>query len=204
MKIFITGIDTNIGKTIASAIFVKALQADYYKPIQCGDLEKSDSKIIAYLTGQNTHSEQFTLKAALSPNLAAADEGQNIELEDLTLPETDNHLIVEGAGGPLVPLNNQQYVIDIARRFNLPAILVTRNYLGCFNHTLLAVEAMENRGIKIKGLVFNGPKNPRYEEFLSQRTGLEKLLHIEQENNLTPQTIEKYSTQLKPRIKQWI
>ncbi len=189
MKLFITGIDTNIGKTITSAIFCKALGADYFKPIQCGDLDNSDThKMIGW--GINQFPEALRLPLPKSPNFASATP---IRLDNINLPQTKNPLVVEGAGGVLVPLNQNDYIIDLAKKWNLPVVLVCKSYLGSLNHTLLSVEALRSRGIEIKGLVFNGVTNEESEIFLVKRTGLKILLKIRQENRITQKVIEEYA-----------
>jgi len=189
MRLFITGIDTNIGKTITSAIFCKALGADYFKPIQCGDLDNSDThKMIGW--GINQFPEALRLELPKSPNFASASP---IRLENINLPQTKNNLVVEGAGGVLVPLNQNDYIIDLAKKWNLPVVLVCKSYLGSLNHTLLSVEAIRSRGIEILGLVFNGVTNEESENFLAKRTGLKILLKIRQENEITPKVIEEYA-----------
>lgn len=189
MRLFITGIDTNIGKTITSAIFCKALGADYFKPIQCGDLDNSDThKMTGW--GINQFPEALRLELPKSPNFASVNP---IRLENIYFPQTKNNLVVEGAGGVLVPLNQNDYIIDLAKKWNLPVVLVCKSYLGSLNHTLLSVEAIRSRGIEILGLVFNGVTNEESENFLTKRTGLKILLKIRQENEITQKVIEEYA-----------
>jgi len=200
MKVFVTGIDTDIGKTFISAILVDALKADYFKPIQCGDLENSDSLKISKWTKAKVHPENYSFKNPQSPHLAASLENKEISLKDIKLPETENNLVIEGAGGLLVPLNDKEYIIDIPKHLNLPVILVCKSYLGSLNHTLLSIEALKKRGINILGLIFNGKPNPVSEDFLIKRSGLKKLLNVEQEDQINDQVIAKYSR----RLAQWI
>ena len=204
MKVFVTGIDTNIGKTFISAILAKTMNADYFKPIQCGDLENTDSDKVAHWAKANVHPETYKLKTPQSPHLAASLENKTINLNDINIPKTDNHLVIEGAGGLLVPLNDKDYIIDIPKKFGLPVILVCRSYLGSLNHTLLAIEALKEREIEILGLVFNGKPNQESEDFLIKRSGLKKLLNVDWEEKIDDSVLEKYSTQLKPRLEKWI
>jgi dethiobiotin synthetase len=193
MKLFVTGIDTNIGKTITSAIFCKALRADYYKPIQCGDLDNSDSlKITDW--GIRVFPESLRLPLPKSPNFASQD---SIKLENIEIPQSSNPLVVEGAGGVLVPLNQNDFIIDLAKRWNIPVVLVCKSYLGSLNHTLLSVEAIKSRGIEVKGLIFNGVSNEESENFLEKRTGLRVLLKIRQEENFNQKIIEQYAKEIK-------
>ncbi|MGV0756798.1 dethiobiotin synthase [Empedobacter brevis] len=157
-KLFVTGIGTGIGKTIVSAILTEALQADYWKPVQSGDLDRSDSELVKSLTSGNIiiHQERYQLELAASPHQSAKKENIEIKLTDFSLPVTSNHLIVEGAGGLFVPLNEKEFMLDVIQHLNLPAVVVSTNYLGCINHTLLTIEALKNRGILIDLFVFNG------------------------------------------------
>ena len=199
-KIFVTGIDTGIGKTIVSAIVTKALRADYWKPVQCGDLESSDSMTVKSLINDSAlsiHPEQFRLKEPASPHRAAKMEGQTIRIHDFKPPETSNHLVVEGAGGALVPLNDRDYIVDLAASFAWSVVVVCRHYLGSLNHTLLTVEALRNRGLALNGLVFNGPEDSDYESFLSQKSGLPVLLRVGQEETFTPELVDYYAKSFK-------
>ncbi|MDM1368304.1 dethiobiotin synthase [Myroides marinus] len=161
IKLFITGIDTEIGKTIVSAYFTHKLNADYWKPIQSGDLHHSDSmKVKALVENAIIHPERYALEIPASPCESAAKEGVLMRLEDFSLPNTNNNLVVEGAGGLFVPINSNTYMIDLIVHLQLPVVLVTRNYLGCINHTMLSIEALRTRGVVIDYLVFNGEFNP--------------------------------------------
>ena len=157
--IFITGIGTGIGKTIVSAILVEKLKADYWKPVQSGDLDNSDTMKVKSLVTNSTsifHPESYRLTQPYSPHKSAALDGVTISLDDIHLPRTDNQLIIEGAGGLMVPLNNHQLMIDLIKKLNASVVLVSQNYLGSINHTLLSIEALVNRNIPIEAIVFNG------------------------------------------------
>jgi len=159
MNYFITGIGTNVGKTIVSAILTESLQADYWKPIQSGTNEGKDSDTIRDLISNSKtiiHPESYLLKQPLSPHFAAKIDGVEIELNKINLPITPNDLIIEGAGGILVPINETHYLIDIAKKYDFEIILVISNYLGCINHALLTIDYLVNHHYKIKALVFNG------------------------------------------------
>ena len=195
-KIFITGTDTGVGKTIVSSIVTRALGADYWKPVQCGDLEASDSGTVRRLVGDQAgviHPEAFRLKTPASPHRAAALENVSLRLEDFRLPETGNTLVVEGAGGVLVPLNDEERIIDLAAVFGLATIVVCRHYLGSLNHTFLTIEAIRSRGISICGLVFSGEQDEDYEDFISARTGLPVLLKVQKEKEFCPENIASYA-----------
>ncbi|MBO9611120.1 MAG: dethiobiotin synthase [Dyadobacter sp.] len=157
--LFVTGIGTDVGKTVCSAVLTEWFKADYWKPVQAGTLHHSDRKTVAGLTGPAivTHAEAVSLRLAASPHKAARKEQKCIAVGDLGLPETENHLIVEGAGGLYVPINEQLCVIDWIESLGVEVALVARNYLGCINHTLLSIQALRQRSIPLKYLIFNGP-----------------------------------------------
>ena len=157
-KYFITGIGTGIGKTVTSAILTQYFKADYWKPVQSGDLDQSDSMLVSKLNNENidVHPERYRLKYPASPHQSAAMENIGIKVSDFELPETENILLTEGAGGLFVPLNNTEFMIDLITHLNVPVIFVVRDYLGCINHTLLSVEALRSRDIEIAFVVLNG------------------------------------------------
>ena len=157
--LFVTGIGTDVGKTIVSAALVEYFKADYWKPVQSGDLHYSDSNKIADLISNSTsviHPERFRLSIPQSPHKAAKYDGLSIHPEDFVLPETKNKLIIEGAGGLFVPLSSHFLMIDLIQQFQSDAVLVVRNYLGCINHTLMSIHALTSRGLPLKLVVFNG------------------------------------------------
>jgi dethiobiotin synthetase len=171
--LFITGIGTGIGKTIVSAILVEKLKADYWKPVQSGDLDNSDTiKVRSLVTNSISvfHAEAYRLTQPYSPHKSAALDGVTISLDDIHLPETDNQLIIEGAGGLMVPLNNHQLMIDLIKKLNASVILVSQNYLGSINHTLLSIEALVNRSIPIVAIVFNGPSDEYTQNIIKEYT----------------------------------
>lgn len=157
--LFITGIGTEVGKTIVSAVLTEQLQADYWKPVQAGDLDHTDSdKVKELISNTRTifHPETFKFSMAASPHRAAKNEGIEIRPQDFFLPETNNQLLIEGAGGLFVPLSYRFLMIDLIRLLGADAVLVVRNYLGCINHTLLSIHALLTKGISLKHLVLNG------------------------------------------------
>lgn len=199
MNYFITAIHTNSGKTLVSAIITEAIKADYWKPIQAG-IEDRDSKTIeGLISNKNSflHPERYLLKEPASPHKAAALENIEIHLIDFELPKTDNNLVIEGAGGILVPINNNgDTVIDIAEKFKTEIIIVSNHYLGSINHTLLTVSELKRRGLKIKGIVFNNHPNSSSEEIILKLTGLKCLLKIKQEPVLTKEIVKQYANKL--------
>jgi len=163
--LFVTGIGTEIGKTYCSAMLTKALQADYWKPIQAGDLhdlEAEKVKLWSETTGE-IHASKFLLHTPASPHYAAELDHLEIRLGDFECPETNNHLIIEGAGGLLVPINQKDTILDLIQHLNIPVVVVIRHYLGSINHSLMTLDILSNRGIKVDVLIFNGPASPHSE-----------------------------------------
>lgn len=195
MQFFVTGIGTEIGKTIVSAILTEYLQADYWKPVQSGDLHWSDTmKVQALVSNHRSvfHPERHRLQAPLSPHASAALDGVQIELTDFNLPQTSNHLIVEGAGGLIVPLNEQDVMLDLIEQLQIPVILVSRNYLGSINHTMLSLEALAHRQITVAGIVFNGESNPATESFIEKNSHVPVLFHVGQFPEISPEAIRQF------------
>ena len=194
-KIFVTGISTDVGKTIVSAILTEALKADYWKPIQTG--LQTDSKTIKNLISNDItiiHKESYHLPEPLSPHTAAALNGVEISLSNINLPDSNNTtLIIEGAGGLMVPLNKDEFIFDIIIKAKASVILVVKNYLGSINHTLLSVYFMKLKNIKILGIIFNGESNSSSENLILNHTGLTCLGRIDQENEINSETVKKYS-----------
>jgi dethiobiotin synthetase len=195
MKLFITGISTDVGKTIASSILVEALQADYWKPIQAGDLDNSDShKIKKYVSNDKTviHENSYKLITPASPHFAAERDGITIDIKHIIEPKTDNHLVIEGAGGVYVPLNDTDCVIDLIKE-DYKVVVVSRHYLGSINHTLLTIEALKNRKISIAGIIFSGDENNATESIILSKTGIKCIGRIEQEPYFDQNVIREYA-----------
>ena len=168
-RLFVTGIGTHVGKTVISAILTQKLQADYWKPIQAGDLNNTDSmKVSQWVdnTISTIHPEAYRLTQPMSPHAAAERDGININLKDIISAETTRNLIIEGAGGLMVPLNKNDLVVDMISHFQAEAVLVSRHYLGSINHTILSIEALRSRNIPITGIIFNGDDNRATESIL--------------------------------------
>ncbi len=192
-QLFVTGISTEVGKTVVSSILTEYLQADYWKPIQSGDLHFSDTMKVQSLVSNSKsvfHPERYRLQSPLSPHASAEIDGIQISLNDFELPQTENNLIVEGAGGLFVPLNEKDTVIDLIERLKLPVVLVSRNYLGSINHTMLSIEALKVRGIKIEGIVFNGEPTPATERFIEENSHIPVLFRLNELTELTKSTIK--------------
>ena len=204
-RYFITGIGTEVGKTVVSAIVTKALQADYWKPIQAGDLDNSDThKLRKWVTNSKTvfHPNSFALKTPMSPHAAAEIDHINISAEAIQTPVTNNNLVVEGAGGLLVPINNTETIFDLIQP-NDKIILVSRHYLGSINHTLLSAEMLKIRNFNNVGIIFNGDEHPTTESIILSKTGYPFLGRINNEKEITAKVISKYAAQLKQRLKEF-
>ena len=202
MKLFITGISTDVGKTIASAIITESLEADYWKPIQAGDLDNSDShRVAALLSNSKTtiHPESFRLNTPASPHYAARCDGINIAIENIPEPETQNHLVIEGAGGLFVPINDTENIIHLIKS-DYHVVIVSRHYLGSINHTLLTIEALTNRNISIFGIIFNGHQNLATEEIILQRSKLKCIGRIENEPYFDREVIADYADAFRPML----
>ena len=197
MNYFITGIDTDSGKTLVSAIVCEALKADYWKPIQSG-LPKDSDTVKSLLSNDITtiHQERHLLKLPASPHASAKAENITIQLTDFELP-TDRTLVVEGAGGCLVPINQNDFVIDLAVRFHSHVILVADLYLGSINHTLLTAQLLKQKNVKVLGIVFNGDSNRESESIILHHTGYKRLLHVNREKSITKNIINSYAETFK-------
>jgi dethiobiotin synthetase len=194
-KIFITGIGTGVGKTIVSAIITEALQADYWKPLQTGYAEGKDSDVIRNLISNKKtkiHPEAFCLSKPASPFAAAEEEGIKIEIKNIVIPETDNILVIEGAGGLMVPINEDELMIDMIEQWNAEVVLVSQNYLGSINHTMLSCMALADRNINVLGIVYNGEDNLMAERSILSFCNYPVIGRIKPENIFTPERIIAY------------
>ncbi len=161
--VFVTGTDTEVGKTVAAACLIQALDGDYWKPVQAGLADGTDTETVRRLTGLDAarhHPPTYELTAPLSPHEAARLDGTTIRMEAFILPTTDRPVVVEGAGGVLVPLNDSALMIDLMEHLGLPVILVARSTLGTINHSLLSLEALRRRRLAVLGVIINGASNP--------------------------------------------
>jgi dethiobiotin synthetase len=185
-QFFITGTDTDVGKTIVSSLLTVGLDSHYWKPIQSGT--PTDTDFIRTATGlHDTHfiPECYRLTQPLSPHAAAKIDGIHIALTDFQLPDAPN-LIVEGAGGLMVPLNDRHLILDLIQHLNLPVCLVTRSTLGTINHTLLSIAALRQAKIPILGVIINGQKNPSNREAIAHYGKVPILAELEPLPAITP------------------
>ena len=199
----IAGIGTEIGKTFISSILTESLQADYWKPIQSGALDFTDTDTVRSLISNDKtvfHPETYRLNQPMSPHAAAAIDGVEIELLKFEIPQTDNHLIIELAGGIMVPLNDHETNLDLIKKLNIPVILISKNYLGSINHTLLSVEVLKINNIEVKGLIFNGEQNKSSEDFIVNYTKLSCLGRVDFEENIDKNVVKKYAEQFRGKF----
>ena len=199
LKIIVAGIGTDVGKTIVSSIICEALNADYWKPVQAGDLENSDSIKVKNLMSNSTstiHPEAYKLKTPMSPHASAKIDEVEISLEKLMPPDTNNDLVIELAGGLMVPLSQDHLNIDWVEAIGYPVILVTDYYLGSINHTLLTWEVLRTKNIRVSGLIFNGEKNQSTFDVIMYRTKAKCLLEISVEKKINAETIRKYAKRI--------
>jgi len=202
MKLFITGIGTDVGKTITSAIITQALEADYWKPIQAGDLDNSDShKVKSQISNIKSQifENSYKLNTPASPHLAAAFDGITIDIKQIKEPKTKNHLVIEGAGGLLVPLNDSDCIVDLIQK-DYKVIVVSRHYLGSINHTLLTHEALKSRKIAISGMIFSGDENKASEEIILKKTGAKFIGRIDNEPYFDQNVIQYYADKFRENI----
>lgn len=199
---FITGISTEVGKTISSAIVVESLQADYWKPIQSGDLDNSDTMKVKSLISNSISTffpSSYEFDYPASPHLSAQMEGRHIELAHIKRPHSSNTLVIEGAGGLFVPLNERNTILDLM----LPTdkiVLVSRHNLGSINHTMLSVEALQRRGLNIFGIIFSGEENTATESWIASYTQIPIIGRIEEEPFFDKNTIKKYADLFKKKL----
>ena len=199
-RIFVTGIGTGIGKTVTSAILCEALGADYWKPVQAGSLEATDRALVSSLTtNSRTHvyPERYLLREPMSPHAAAAREGILMQRDDFVAPSESKDLVIEGAGGVMVPLASNFLMLDLISHLQAEVVLVSKNYLGSINHTLLSFETLSRRRIPILGIVFNGPRAPESEAYIKEYTELRVLGHIGEETQITKEVVSQYAQKFK-------
>jgi dethiobiotin synthetase len=207
--IFITGIGTGVGKTLISAIITEALQADYWKPIQAGYDDGTDSEFVKSLLS-NTQStifpETYKLSLPASPHIAAREENVRISLDKLVanfhhIQQTSkaDYLVIEGAGGLLVPLNDNDFVVDLVRRLDACAVIVSRNYLGSINHSLLTSQACKQNNLKVLGWVFND-QYLNYQQEIVDWSGYPQLCSVPFITDISKDGILQHSTLVKQNI----
>lgn len=200
-KYFITGISTEVGKTIAAAIVTEALEADYWKPVQSGDLENSDTHKVQKLVSNSKsvfHKNSYALQTPMSPHASAAIDGITIDINKIKVPETENNLVIEGAGGVLVPLNDTNTILDLIQP-NYKVIVVSRHYLGSINHTLLTVNLLKQKGFDV-AILFSGTAHPTTESIIKKMANVPILGRIDEEPYFDKNVIKEYATQFAEKL----
>ena len=196
----IVGTGTDVGKTVVSAIVAEALSACYFKPAQAGDLDNSDSMKVESLTSDNVMiaPEVFRLKTPMAPHGAAKIDGVEMRVSDIQLPVTEKPLVLEGAGGLMVPLNeHNESFLDVYKKAGLPVVLVSRHYLGSINHTILTIDRLQLEGLSILGVVYVGDENKVTESIIERNTGVKQLARIPWTDNLNAEFVALQSSNLK-------
>lgn len=194
-EIFVTGTDTGIGKTIVAAMLAQGLNASYWKPIQAGLEEETDTEFVQRTTDLSEFQikpERYRLNTPMSPHASADIDGVSISMSDFELPdyETD-HLVVEGAGGLLVPFNDEDMIIDLISFLELPVVIVACSTLGTLNHTFLSLEALRSRSIPILGVVLNGPRHESNYKTIEEYGNINILAEIEELTELNPSSLSR-------------
>lgn len=200
-NIFVTAIGTDSGKTLVSSILCEALGAHYWKPIQAG--YPRDTETVESLVSNpafKSWPETYLLKTPASPHAAAKIDGVKISIGDFVLPSKDL-LVIEGAGGCMVPVNDREFVIDLASKVPCEIILVSNLYLGSINHTMLTMHLLQSRKLPVRGIIFNGPRNEESERIILHHSGLPCLLRIAQEEVIDRQCVLRYAAEFKKSLK---
>ena len=193
-RLIVTGTDTGIGKTVFAAALTNALEATYWKPIQAGLDGETDSDTVQHLASlapENIVPEAYRLALPASPHLAAEREGIEISMSKLAIPKVAGPLVIEGAGGLMVPLTRSFLEIDLFRAWRLPVVLVARTSLGTINHTLLSIEALGGRNIPIQGIAFVGDAVPDTEKTICEMGNVKRLGRLPHIESLTPKTLAR-------------
>jgi dethiobiotin synthetase len=199
---FITGIGTDVGKTVASAIITEALKADYWKPIQAGDLDNCDTKKVKRLVSNTTtkfHENSYALQTPMSPHAAAGIDGITIDLKKIKKPNTKNNLVIEGAGGILVPLNTKNTILDLIKP-NYKVIVISKHYLGSINHTLLTLNLLKEKGFEV-ALIFSGNEHKTTEDIIIKMTNVKVIGRINEEPYFDKNVVLEYADKFRDNIK---
>ncbi len=202
-NIFITGIGTGVGKTLVSSILVESLQADYWKPVQAGCTPSTDRETVRSLVSNGISEffpESYFFEEAIAPHAAAKKKGISMSLGGIKPPVTDKPLVTEGAGGVLVPLNESEFIIDLAARLDAAVVLVVSHYLGSINHTLLSAEALAARKLRVAGYVISGPPDVYSEAVIASCSGLRMLFRVNNEALINRELVSRYAAQIDKRI----
>ncbi len=203
--IIIAGIGTGVGKTVVAATLTTCLQGEYWKPIECGDIEDSDTAIVEKLIDKSIypiHQPAYSFQDPVSPHQAARQANISICMENIVLPQTTRPLIIESVGGIFVPLNMKNLTFDLLKSWNMNWIVVSRHYLGSINHTLLTLDTLRRNNIAIAGVIFNGYPNPDSENAILEFSQVPFLCRLLPESNIDSQTIQRYAKLWRPHLSQ--
>ena len=205
MRIFVTSIDTNVGKTVCSSILCAGLGYDYWKPVQCGDLDFSDSmKVKSYSPLTKVHAESFQLNAPISPHEAAKLENMYISINDFKLPKSEE-IIIEGAGGVMVPLNYKgNMIVELASMFEAKVIIVFKNYLGSINHTLLTIDKVKSVGLDILGLLVVGDEVTSSERIIEDATQMNIIARIPIVDRVNQKWVKEQGLKVKNKLDKFL
>ena len=206
--IFITGTGTDVGKTLVAAIVAEALQADYWKPVQAGYMDGTDSMWVQQMlsnTQSIIHPELYRLKMAASPHIAAMEENVKIKIKDIVahLPKTKNQLIIEGAGGLMVPLNKKELTIDLIKKLKAKVIIVSKNELGSINHSLLTATVLKKEKIPVAGWIFT-EEYQSYEEQIAEWSGYPVIASVKHLRDISKETILAEAVKMRPLLKKFL
>ena len=205
MRIFVTSIDTNVGKTVCSSILCAGLGYDYWKPVQCGDLDFSDSmKVKSYSPLTKVHAESYQLNAPMSPHEAAKLENMDISINDFKLPKSEE-IIIEGAGGVMVPLNYKgNMIVELAFMFKAKVIIVFKNYLGSINHTLLTIDKVKSVGLDILGLLVVGDEVTSSERIIEDATQMNIIARIPIVDRVNQKWVKEQGLKVKNKLDKFL
>tara|TARA_B100001989_G_scaffold96168_1_gene66989 strand:- start:323 stop:940 length:618 start_codon:yes stop_codon:yes gene_type:complete len=205
LRIFVTSIDTNVGKTVCSSILCAGLGYDYWKPVQCGDLDFSDSmKVKSYSPLTKVHAESFQLNAPMSPHEAAKLENMDISINDFKLPKSEE-IIIEGAGGVMVPLNYKgNMIVELASMFKAKVIIVFKNYLGSINHTLLTIDKVKSVGLDILGLLVVGDEVTSSERIIEDATQMNIIARIPIVDRVNQKWVKEQGLKVKNKLDKFL
>ncbi len=206
--IFITGTGTDVGKTLISAIVTEALRADYWKPVQAGYEDGTDSLWIQEMISNSKtiiHPELYLLKMAASPHLSAPAENVKIKINDIVshLPKTKNYLIIEGAGGLMVPLNEKELMVDLIKKLDAKAIIVSKNELGSINHSLLTAAVLKKEKINVAGWIFT-EEYQHYENEIGEWSEFPVIASVKHLTDISKETIKAEAIKMRPLLKKFL
>jgi dethiobiotin synthase len=200
--VFVTGTDTGVGKTVAAACLARAWQAGYWKPVQtglaAGDDDTETVAALADLPADRIVAPVYSLQAPLSPHAAAELEGVRIAMDAIALPQTAHPLVIEGAGGLYVPLNDRDFMIDLMAKLGLPILLVARSTLGTINHTLLSLAALRAHALPVAGAILNGPPNADNRSAIERFGGVRVLAELPRVDRLDAAAMARLAELIPP------